>query len=149
MHLTSAAARAVSLKLVEQHPDALVPAQVIRLPGVEARYQPAVRLRFGSRAPDGLAGVTILEAIPPPPLPPAKKQKPPKADPPIDRPKRPHRKGQREKAIALLRRPEGITSPELAAALGVQPQTARSLLSRMSNEFSIEHGRDHRYRVER
>jgi predicted ArsR family transcriptional regulator len=62
-------------------------------------------------------------------------------------PKRQHRRGQREKALTLLSRPEGVTSRELAEALGILPHSARSLLSHLGRETNIEHGANHRYRV--
>lgn len=150
MHLTSAAALAVARKIAAQHPDALVPAQVIRLPGLHATYAPAVRLRVGAEAPAGIEGVMVLEAEPEVDVGESFRPKPkvvraPKPpEPPVERRRR---VGQRDRALSLLRRPEGVTSVELAKALAVLPHTARSLLSRLGREMDLERGEDRRYRL--
>jgi hypothetical protein len=146
MYRTSAAARAAAHRLVAQYPDLLEPAQVIRLPGIVASYAPAVRLRFGAVAPQGITGITVLEAEAPlPPPEPVKKAKPPKY-PKVER-RRVNRLGQREKMEGLLRRPQGVSSQELFDAMGVRPHTTRALLSRLRRTMPIERGQDGRYRV--
>lgn len=144
----AAAARAAALRVVAQHPDALVLAQVIRLPGIEASYAPAVRLRFGAVAPEGITDVTLLEAEPPPSPPPVKEAKPPKAPKPPPVKREPvNRVGQTDKMIGLLRRLEGVSAQELVKAMGVKPHTTRALLSRLRRKMVIERGEDGRYRV--
>lgn len=145
---TAAAARIAALRIVALYPDALVLAQVIRLPGIEPSYAPAVRLRFGAVAPECIMDVMVLEAEPPPPPPPAKppkspkvpKQPPPKRDPV-------NRVGQTDKMVGLLRRPEGVSSHELFEAMGVKSHTTRALLSRLRRKMTIVRGEDGQYRV--
>jgi hypothetical protein len=148
MYPTSAAARAAAHQVLAQHPDLLEPAQVIRLPGIVASYSPAVRLRFGAVAPQGIKGVTVLEAEPPPPPPPVKEVKPPKMPkPPKVERQRVNRLGQREKMESLLRRPQGVSSQELFEAMGVRPHTTRALLSRLRRTMTIERDQDGQYRA--
>lgn len=146
---TAATARIAALRIVSLHPDALELAQVVRLPGVEASYAPAVRVLFGAVAPEGITGVTVLEAEPPPleptPVKQARPPKVPKAPPPKREPV--NRVGQTEKMVGLLRRPEGVSSQELFEAMGVKSHTTRALLSRLRRKMTIERGADGRYRA--
>jgi hypothetical protein len=150
-HPTAAAARAVALRVVEQYPALLVVGQVVRLPGLEATYAPAVRLRVGAVAPEGIDGVTVLEAEPEPlprpsrPKAAARAPKPPR--PPKPQVERVRRITQTEKALALLGRPDGISAQELFDVLELKPHTGRALLSRLRRTMTIERVEDGRYRV--
>jgi len=145
MHLTSAAARTIASKLAAEYPDILRPAEAIRLPGVDAYYLPAVQLRHGATAPANVGGVVVWEGAPEPTPPVPKARATPATA--QEGPKRLHRSGQREKALVLLGRPNGVTSRELAERLGILPHSARSLLSHLGRETSIERGKDRRYRA--
>ncbi len=141
--MNSAAARAVALRLAAEHPRALVVATPIRLPGIEPTFVPTVALRPAARLDADLGGeVVVLQADAGPTYVKAPRPAPaPKLDAP------PRRVTNRDRAIALLSRPEGTSVPEMMREFGIASHSARSMLSVLRRDTEIERTPDNRYRL--